>query len=74
MQCEELVSFEENLRETESSKFNDATIEARRSEIQGIWAKWKLAYKICIADPKFFKIKSPQNRNEDSVHPSGLKI
>ncbi|XP_061391738.1 uncharacterized protein LOC133327189 [Musca vetustissima] len=51
-QCDEITSFEENLKETDASGYNESAIEAEKNEIQTLWVDWKDAYKTCIADPE----------------------
>lgn len=39
--CEEIISFEENLKETDSSGFNDSAIDVEKSELHSLWTEGK---------------------------------
>ncbi|XP_075163179.1 uncharacterized protein LOC142235805 [Haematobia irritans] len=54
-QCEEIVSFEENLSGTDSSRYNLSAIEADEEEVRLLWAAWKQAHKNCISDTECYK-------------------
>ncbi|XP_075163105.1 uncharacterized protein LOC142235730 [Haematobia irritans] len=53
--CEEVSLYEARMRNADTSKYNETTIEAEQNEIQELWSEWKNALKKCNADAELTK-------------------
>ncbi|XP_075156248.1 uncharacterized protein LOC142229564 [Haematobia irritans] len=53
--CEEIISYEKQLRESDEKIYNEMALEAEKEEIQNLWAEWKNLYKKCSNDTDLTK-------------------
>ncbi|XP_073835841.1 uncharacterized protein [Musca autumnalis] len=50
VQCEEIASFEEQLRGADFKVYNEMSLEAEKQEVERLWEDWKTSYKNCLSD------------------------
>ncbi|XP_075162723.1 uncharacterized protein LOC142235354 [Haematobia irritans] len=49
--CDEVTTYEQNLKQSEVLQYNEMSIEAEQQELQSMYNEWKDFYRKCINDP-----------------------
>ncbi|XP_073841572.1 uncharacterized protein [Musca autumnalis] len=64
VQCEEITSFEIQLKDADLKTYNDMSLDAEKHELEELWEEWKSSYKKCISDPDLQKKDKGTLRNK----------
>ncbi|XP_061394714.1 uncharacterized protein LOC133330273, partial [Musca vetustissima] len=74
VQCEEIASFEEQLKEIDFKDYNDMFLEAEKQEVENLWEDWKTTYKKCLSDSDLQKKDKTTLKNKKAeAHKNYIK-